>query len=92
MWRAEKGREAEEAALRRAARWESAGEWRFADEAPPVPLPPLELVTGWSRADPAKKPHRPDVALFGGWRIEEMRASQRRGSSMGAGRKMGAGR
>jgi hypothetical protein len=35
-------------------------------------LPDLAQVTGWSRADPAKVPHDPDRALFGGWRIEDM--------------------
>jgi hypothetical protein len=35
-------------------------------------LPDLAQVTGWSRADPAKAPHDPDTALFGGWRIAEM--------------------
>jgi hypothetical protein len=48
MWTAEKDREAEEAALRRAARFEESGDWRYAEEAPPPPLPPLEQVTGWS--------------------------------------------
>jgi hypothetical protein len=73
MWGAEKAREAEDAALRRAAQYEETGDWRFEAEAPPLPLPPLHLVTGWSRADPEKKPHDPDVALFGGWRIADMR-------------------
>ena len=35
-------------------------------------LPDLAQVTGWSRADPAKAPHDPDTALFGGWRIEQL--------------------
>ena len=35
-------------------------------------LPDLAQVTGWSRADPDKAPHDPDIALFGGWRIEDM--------------------
>jgi hypothetical protein len=35
-------------------------------------LPDLAQVTGWSRADLKKALHDPDVALFGGWRIEQM--------------------
>ncbi|UIJ44472.1 hypothetical protein LZK98_15590 [Sphingomonas cannabina] len=34
-------------------------------------LPDLEQVTGWSKADPAKPPHEPRRALFGGWRITD---------------------
>ncbi|MEO5493435.1 MAG: hypothetical protein ABIR08_05350 [Sphingomonas sp.] len=33
----------------------------------------LAQVRGWSTADPAKAPHDPDRALFGGWRIEDMK-------------------
>jgi hypothetical protein len=71
MWRAEKGREAEEEALRRAAHYERTGDWRYAGEAPPPPLPPLELVTGWSKAS-GKAGRHGDRALFGGWRIGDM--------------------
>ncbi|HEX5259104.1 MAG TPA: hypothetical protein VFW35_10045 [Sphingomicrobium sp.] len=35
-------------------------------------LPDLAQVTGWSHADPAKAPHHPERALFGGWRIEDL--------------------
>jgi hypothetical protein len=35
-------------------------------------LPDLAQVTGWSRADPDKAPHHPGLALFGGWRMEDM--------------------
>ena len=35
-------------------------------------LPDLAQVTGWSRADPAKAPHDPERALFGGWRALDM--------------------
>jgi hypothetical protein len=78
MWTCEKRREAEDDALRRALRFEKSGEWRFEDEARPLPLPPLEQVTGWSKAA-GKAPHDPDVALFGGWRIGHMeRALERR--------------
>jgi hypothetical protein len=71
MWRVETSLEAEAEALRRAARFEETGGWRHEDEIPPPELPPLELVTGWSRAS-GKPPHHPGVALFGGWRIEDM--------------------
>jgi len=71
MWTCEKRQEAEDAALRRAAQYETTGDWRFADEAPPPELPPLEQVTGWSKADPGKKPHHPERALFGGWRLDD---------------------
>lgn len=73
MWSAEKERAAEDAAVARAIRYQDSGDWRFAEEAPPPPLPPLHLVTGWSRADPDKAPHDPKLALFGGWRIGDMR-------------------
>ena len=73
MWTAEKRAEAEDAAVRRAARYEESCDWRFDDEPPPPDLPPLHLVTGWSRADPKKTPHDPKRALFGGWRIADMR-------------------
>lgn len=35
-------------------------------------LPALSLVTGWSKADPTKKPWREELALFGGWRIWDL--------------------
>jgi hypothetical protein len=72
MWRVECNLEAEREALRRAARFEETGGWRFEDEVPPPVLPPLELVTGWSRAS-GRPAHREGVALFGGWRIGDMR-------------------
>jgi hypothetical protein len=71
MWRVEKDIEAETEAVRRAARFEATGGWRHADEPPPPELPPLSQVTGWSRAS-GRPPHRPGVALFGGWRIADM--------------------
>ncbi|HEY0627528.1 MAG TPA: hypothetical protein VGD10_12490 [Allosphingosinicella sp.] len=70
--RAAEDRAAEARAAARAARYEETGSWRMADEAEPPKLPPLELVTGWSRAR-GEAPHDADVALFGGWRIREMR-------------------
>lgn len=71
MWTWEKDRAAEDEALRCAARFEASGSWRFADEPEPPPVPPLHLVTGWSKAS-GRKPHHEGVALFGGWRIADM--------------------
>jgi hypothetical protein len=76
MWVSEKRQEADDAALRRAAQYETTGDWRFEDEQPPPPLPPLELVTGWSKADPNKKPHHQGVA-FGGWRLDDWQKRKR---------------
>ena len=78
MWTAEKDREAEEAAVRRAARFESSGSWRREDEPPPPALPPLETVTGWSRAK-GKAGRHGGLALFGGWRIADMEKRLGRG-------------
>jgi len=80
MWTAEKNREAEDAALRRAAHYEETGDWRLPEEPPPPWLPPLHLVTGWSRADPdrVKVTHNPDLALFGGWRLRDWKKKQSR--------------
>lgn len=36
-----------------------------------APLPALEQVSGWSKADPKKPVRDPDRAMFGGWRIED---------------------
>jgi hypothetical protein len=71
MWMAEKRIDAEDAAIRRAARFESSGRWRHEDEPPPPELPPLETVTGWSRAKGGTGRHG-GLGLFGGWRIAEM--------------------
>ncbi|MEO7178950.1 MAG: hypothetical protein ABIW83_08905 [Allosphingosinicella sp.] len=78
MWRAEKGLEAEEEALRRAACYEATGRWRYAGEVPPPRLVPLELVTGWSKAS-GRPAHHAGVALFGGWRIADMERRLREG-------------
>lgn len=77
MWVAEKDVEAEQAAVRRAERFEASGGWRLEDEPPPPELPPLERVTGWSKAS-GRPAHNPDLALFGGWRIGELERSRRR--------------
>lgn len=44
---------------------------RSPHEPPPPKLPDLSQVTGWSRAS-GKPPHHEGVALFGGWRLEDM--------------------
>jgi hypothetical protein len=66
-------------AIERAARYEQTGSWRHTHEAPAPKLPPLHLVTGWSKADPAKVKHNPGLALFGGWRIEDWDRRKRKG-------------
>lgn len=43
-----------------------------------IGLPDLAQVAA-GRGDPAATPHDPETALFGGWRIEEMKARQRGG-------------
>lgn len=78
MRRATTEREAEEAALRRAARFEATGDWRLEDEPPPPVLPPLATVTGWSKAS-GRPAHHEGVALFGGWRIGDMKRRLREG-------------
>jgi hypothetical protein len=84
MWVAEKAREAEEEQSRRHARrraecYETSGDWRLEGEAAPPELPPLELVTGWSKADPKKRKHDPGKALFGGWRLADWQKRKRDG-------------
>jgi hypothetical protein len=58
-------------AAARARHYETTGSWRFPDEPAPPLLPPLDQVTGWSKADPDRKPHNPDRPLFGGWRLDD---------------------
>ena len=78
MWAVEQRQAADADALARALWREEAGRARVGDEpAAPPPLPPLHLVTGWSKAG-GKAPHHAGVALFGGWRIADM-AHKRRG-------------
>ncbi|HYI64755.1 MAG TPA: hypothetical protein VEW71_07720 [Allosphingosinicella sp.] len=77
MWTAEKSREADDEALRRAAQYEATGDWRLPEEPPPPELPPLHLVTGWSKAAPVKAKHNPDLALFGGWRLRDWEKKKR---------------
>jgi len=80
MWTAEKAREAQEEAVRRAARAAPPADEHAGDE-PLPPLPPLHLVTGWSKADPAKPPHNPDLALFGGWRLKDWEKRRKGGKA-----------
>lgn len=70
MYEARQERERERFRVMEAAR-QARGEGPYWSDEPV--LPDLSQVTGWSRADPAKKPHDPDRALFGGWRIEDMK-------------------
>ena len=58
--------------------WGPAGEAVRLGVDPAALLPDLAQVTGWSRADPAKAPHDPGRALFGGWRIEDMEAKKKK--------------
>lgn len=62
----------------RARHFALTGSWRLPKEPAPPELPPLEHVTGWSRAEPAK-PRHTSLALFGGWRIGEMKRKRRSG-------------
>lgn len=64
---------------RATARYEESGDWCFEDEAPPPALPPLDPVTGWSKADPTKAKHDPKKALFGGWRLEDLKKRKAKG-------------
>jgi hypothetical protein len=71
MYAAEKAREAEALAVARAIRAEDGG--GGGGKPPPLPaLPELGQVTGWSKAKGGAR-HNPDVALFGGWRMAEMK-------------------
>jgi hypothetical protein len=78
MWRAEQGLAEEAEAVRRGFRYEATGDWRFEEEVPAPSLPPLDLVTGWSKAS-GKPPHHSGMALFGGWRIADMERKLGRG-------------
>lgn len=74
MWRADQRRTAEDRAVARAIEFEGKGEWRLPGEpAAPAPLPPLDRVTGWSKADPTKVPHHSGLPLFGGWRVDDLK-------------------
>jgi hypothetical protein len=78
MWAASQRRTSEDRAIARAIEYEGKGEWRLPGEpAAPPPLPPLDQVTGWSKADPANEPHHERVPLFGGWRLRDAEKRRR---------------
>lgn len=74
MWQLGREREREKFRVAEAARRASGGPSPHAP--PPIALPDLAQVTGWSTADPAKEKHG-DAALFGGWRMENLTDAQR---------------
>ena len=73
MYEARLQRDREAFDLAEAARRARGEPWVFGPKELP-PLPALDQVTGWSRADPGKVPHDPDRALFGGWRLADWHA------------------
>jgi hypothetical protein len=68
-------------AAARARHYEATGDWRFPHEPPLPQLPSLDLVTGWSKANPdrAQVTYNPDLPLFGGWRLEDWERRKRGG-------------
>ena len=68
-------------AILRADHYHLTGTWILPGEpeSGPPRLPPLALVTGWSKARPGTARHDPDKALFGGWRIGDHRKRRRGG-------------
>ncbi|MBC3943045.1 hypothetical protein [Sphingomonas albertensis] len=75
MYEARQARDREAFDLAEAARNER-GEPTLTNPYPaqnPVRLPALDQVTGWSKADPTKVAHDPNVALFGGWRLKGLK-------------------
>ena len=74
-WRREEAQVRAERARARAERYEQTGDWRHENEPAPVILPPLDQVTGWSKADPTKVPYDSSVALFGGWRLKDWKGA-----------------
>jgi hypothetical protein len=75
MWVSEQNRAAELRLVAEAARNEP--DFGEEDGEGIAALPALEQVAGWSGADPATKVHDPDVALFGGWRIQDWKRRKR---------------
>lgn len=73
MWQLAREREREKFRVAEAARRAPGGPSAHAP--PPIALPDLAQVTGWSNADPAKGKHG-DAALFGGWRMENLTDAQ----------------
>ena len=75
MYEARQERARERFRIAEAAR-HARGQETFLPWEPPVALPDLAQVTGWSRAGEAKA-HDERRALFGGWRIEDRRGKLR---------------
>jgi hypothetical protein len=68
---AQKARERDDLAVSIVARAARAHAKRSPLDPPPPKLPALDQVTGWSSADPQRRPHDATRALFGGWRITD---------------------
>jgi hypothetical protein len=65
-------------AMQRADHYRATGSWTLPGEpAAPPGLPPLEQVTGWSKAAGVRVTYHPGVALFGGWRIGDWKKQKR---------------
>jgi hypothetical protein len=78
MYQAGIERDREAWRLAEAARNERRDRRRAAEEGEGIaPLPQLGVVDGWSKADPAKKAHDPEKAMFGGWRIKDWEKQKR---------------
>jgi hypothetical protein len=77
MWEEQRRRERERFELAEAARRERGEPSLYEAWRATAGLPDLGQVTGWSKADPAKVPHDPDRALFGGWRLKDMKKKGR---------------
>lgn len=76
MYQARLQRDREAFDLAEAARRERGeGAWAEDEENELPALPALDQVTGWSKANPdrAKAVHNPDLALFGGWRLSDLK-------------------
>ena len=90
MWAASQYRLAEARAVERAAQFDKDGTWRLPGDWPQAPtLPPLDQVTGWSKAQPKRKakaktpdepppPPAPGKGIFGGWTIADWDGVKRR--------------
>ena len=76
MWEVEREREREKFREAQAARRRDAEGDAGRHAPPPIVLPDLAQVTGWSKADPTKGGHG-SAALFGGWRMGNLSEAQR---------------
>jgi hypothetical protein len=77
MWEEQRRRERERFEVAEAARRERGEPNLYEAWRATAGLPDLGQVTGWSKADPAKVPHDPDRALFGGWRLKDVKKKGR---------------